>query len=78
MGRANGLMIIGVILVVLGVLGFAIPAFTTQNTENVATIGNMKIQDTQDVWHHIPPIFSGGILLLGLVLIGTSLTQRRS
>ena len=77
MGRTNGLMMIGIILVALGVLGFAIPAFTTQKTENVATIGNIKIQDTHDVWHQIPPILSGGVLVLGLILIGTGLTQKR-
>jgi hypothetical protein len=73
----NGPMIIGVILVVGGVSGFAIPAFTTQKTEEVARIGDLKIQSTEDTWHHIPPILSGGALVLGIVLIGTSLYQKR-
>lgn len=77
MGRMNGLMMIGVILVALGVVGFAIPVFTTQKTENVATIGNLKIQDTHDVWHQIPPLLSGGVLVLGLVLVGAGLARNR-
>jgi len=73
----NGLMMIGVILVAVGVLGFAIPAFTTQKTENVVTIGNLKVQDTHDVWHQIPPLLSGGVLVLGLILVGASLARKR-
>ena len=77
MGRMNGLLMIGVILIALGVVAFAIPAFTTQKTENVAMIGNLKIQDTHDVWHQIPPLLSGGVLVLGLVLVGVSLARKR-
>ena len=77
MGRTNGLMIIGVILVVVGLLGFAIPVFTTQKTEEVARIGNLKLQNTEDTSHRIPAILSGGVLVLGLIVIGTSLYQKR-
>jgi len=77
MGRMNGLMIIGVILVVGGVLGFAIPVFTTQKTEEVARIGSLKLQNTEDTSHRIPPLLSGGALVLGMILIGTSLYQKR-
>jgi hypothetical protein len=77
MARTNGLMIVGVILLVAGLLGFAIPVFTTQKTQDVVKLGDVKIQSTQDVYHSIPPILSGGVLVLGLVLIGTSLYQRR-
>ena len=77
MGRMNGLMIIGVILVVAGVLGFAIPVFTTQQTKEVARIGDLKLQNTEDTSHSIPPILSGGVLVLGIILIGASLYQKR-
>jgi hypothetical protein len=77
MGRTNGLMIIGVILVVVGLLGFAIPVFTTQKTEEVARIGNLKLQNTEDTSHSIPPILSGGVLVLGIIVIGSSLYQKR-
>lgn len=77
MGRTNGLMIIGVILVVVGLLGFAIPVFTTQQTKEVARIGDLKLQNTEDTSHSIPPILSGGVLVLGVILIGASLYQKR-
>ena len=77
MGRLNGLMAIGLILVVVGLLGFAIPVFTTQKTDVVARIGDLKLQNTEDVSHHIPQLLSGGVLILGAILIGTSLYQKR-
>jgi len=77
MGRTNGLMTLGMILVVAGLLGFAIPVFTTHRTEDVAKIGNLKIQTTEDTSHSIPPLLSGGVLALGALLIGMSLYQKR-
>jgi hypothetical protein len=76
MGR-NGLMIIGAILVIAGILGFTVPVFTTQKTEEVAKIGDLKLQNTEDTSHSIPPFLSGGVLVLGVILLGTSLYQRR-
>jgi hypothetical protein len=77
MGRMNGLMITGVVLVVAGILGLAIPVFTTQKTEEVARIGDLTLQTTEDTSHRIPEILSGGVLVLGAILIGASLYQRR-
>ena len=77
MVRTNGLLIFGIILVVVGLLGLAIPVFTTQKTEDVARIGDLKIQSTEDIYHSIPPLLTGGVLVLGIVLIGTSLYKRR-
>ena len=77
MRQMNGLMIIGIILVVAGVLGFAVPVFTTQQTKEVARIGDLKLQNTEDTSHRIPPILSGGALVLGIILIGSSLYQKR-
>ncbi len=77
MGRMNGLMVIGTILIFLGIAGLAIPVFTTQKTEEVAHVGDLKLQNTEDTSHHIPPILSGGVLVLGLVLAGAGLYQKR-
>ncbi len=77
MGRTNGLMILGVVLVVAGLLGFAIPVFTTHQTRDVARIGELKIQTTEDTPHIIPPLLSGGVLMLGVLLIGVSVYQKR-
>lgn len=77
MGRTNGLTILGVILVVVGLLGFAIPVFTTHQTKDVAKIGPLQIQTTEDTPHIIPPLLSGGVLMLGVILIGVSVYQKR-
>ena len=77
MRQMNGLMIIGIILIIAGVLGFAVPVFTTQQTKEVARIGDLKLQNTEDTSHRIPPILSGGALVLGIILIGSSLYQKR-
>jgi hypothetical protein len=68
---------IGLILVVVGILGFAIPVFTTQKTEDVVRIGDLKIQSTEDTSHRIPQLLSGGVLVLGMILLGNSLYQKR-
>jgi hypothetical protein len=77
MGRVNGLMILGVIFLVAGLAGFAIPVFTTQKTEDVAKIGDIKIQSTENTPHIIPPLLSGGAMALGVLLIGVGLYQKR-
>jgi uncharacterized membrane protein len=77
MGRMNGLLVIGVILVIVGLVGLAIPEFTTQKTDEVAKIGPVNIQSTHDTSHYIPPLVSGGVLVLGIVLVGLGATQRK-
>jgi len=61
----NGLTTGGGALVLLGLVGFAIPIFTTQQTTEVARIGDLKHQSTESTSHVIPPILSGGALVLG-------------
>jgi hypothetical protein len=73
----NGLTIAGVALVLLGLVGFAIPIFTTQQTKEVARVGDLKLQATESTSHAIPPILSGGALVLGVVLIGAGFYQKR-
>jgi hypothetical protein len=79
MGRSSitGLTIGGAILVLLGLLAFAVPVFTTQQTRDVARIGDLKLQTTESRSFVIPPLVSGGALVLGVALIGAGLYQRR-
>ena len=79
MGRSGyGLFLLtGAALVLLGALGFAIPIFTTQQTKDVAKIGDLKLQTTESTSFVIPPVLSGGVVLLGAVLIGAGFYQRR-
>ena len=76
MGRSP-MMIGGVVLVLLGLLGLVIPIFTTQQTTDVARIGDLKLQTTERTSYVIPPILSGGALVLGVLLIGAGFYQKR-
>jgi hypothetical protein len=69
-------MLAGAVLVLLGLLGFAVPFFTTQQTKDVATIGDLKLQTTESRSFAIPPLVSGGALVLGVVLIGAGVYRR--
>ena len=77
MERTNGLVIFGAVLLIVGIVGFAIPVFTTQKTEDVARIGDIKIQSTENTPHIIPPLLSGGAMALGVMSIGVGLYQKR-
>jgi hypothetical protein len=70
-------MIGGAILVLIGLIGLAIPVFTTQQTTDVARIGDVKIQSTESTSHVIPPLVTGGALVLGVLLLGAGLLQKR-
>lgn len=73
----NGLILGGAALVVLGLVGFAIPIFSTQQTKDVAKIGDLQIQAVESHSYVIPPFLSGGVLVLGVVLIGAGLYRQR-
>jgi len=73
----NGLLIGGAVLLLLGVLGFAIPIFTTEQTKEVAKIGDLKLQTTESTSYVIPPAVSAGALALGAILIGSVLYRKR-
>ena len=71
-------IIAGAFLVALGLVGFAMPMFTTQQTTEVARIGDLRLQTTESRSHVVPPLLSGGVLVLGVILIGTGLYRRGS
>jgi hypothetical protein len=73
----KGIVIIGAILVILGLVGLATPVFTTSQTKNVATLGDLKVQATEQTPHSIPPLLSGGVMILGVVLVGAGLYRNR-
>jgi len=71
------LVVVGAVLVILGLIGFAIPIFTTQETTELARVGELKLQATESTSHIIPPLLSGGVLVLGIVLIGAGLYRKK-
>jgi hypothetical protein len=79
LGRSplTGLLPGGTVLVFLGLLGFAIPIFTAERTTDVANIGGLELQSTQSTSYVIPPLVSGGAMVLGVVLIAAGFYRRR-
>jgi hypothetical protein len=73
----NKLVIIGIIVAILGVVGFAVPVITTHHTEDVAKIGDLKVQTKEENQHVIPPAASAAVLVLGIVLIGAGVMQSK-
>jgi hypothetical protein len=70
------IMAVGAILVLIGVLGFAIPYFTTSHTSDVAQVGDMKLQTTESTGHAIPPMAAGAALVLGVLMLGVGLYKK--
>ncbi len=77
MGRSmNMLMILGTLLALLGVVGLAIPVFTTHQMTDVAKVGDLKVQTQENTSHTVPPLVAGSALILGIVLIGGGFYRR--
>jgi hypothetical protein len=71
------IVIVGTILVLLGLLGLAMPEFTTHETKNVVALGDLKIQANEPTQHSIPPIVSGAAIIVGVVLLGSGLYRKQ-
>ncbi len=67
----------GVVIALLGILGLAIPVFTTSQTKDIAKLGDVKIQSTEQNTHVVPQSLSAGLLVLGIVLVGAGVYARR-
>ena len=78
MGRfsTNGLIVVGAVLILLGIAGFTTPIFTTQQTKDVARVGDLKLQATESTTHIVPPVLAGAALVLGVVLIGAGFYRK--
>ncbi len=66
----KGIVILGSVIALLGLLGLAIPVFSTSQTKDVAKIGDLKIQANEETSHVVPPMLAGGALVIGLVMVG--------
>lgn len=65
----KSLPMIGAILALLGIVAMAFPAFWTSNTKEVAKLGDVTVQNRENVLHVIPPAASIGVIVLGGILI---------
>lgn len=76
-GPKSGLMITGAIVALLGVLAIAIPVFTTEQTKEVAKIGDLKLTANEQETHFVPPFVGPAALGIGIVLMGAAFVGRR-
>lgn len=74
----NKMAAIGAIVLVLGAGGLAYPYFTTQHTEDLAKVGDLKLQTTEKDHHHIPQALAGTLLVLGVVMLSAGLIKKSS
>jgi len=65
----------GAVLVLLGILGLAIPVFTTSQPRRGSNLGDLKIQNTEHL-RTSSPSFERWSAPAGVVLIGAGLYQR--
>ena len=74
----KSLPMIGAILALLGIVALAFPAFWTSNTKEVAKLGDVTVQNRENVLHVIPPAASIGAIVLGgcLIVAGVVLKDR--
>jgi hypothetical protein len=68
---------LGALITLLGILGLAAPVFTTSQTKDVVNLGDLKIQSTEHSTHVVPEALSAAALVLGVLLLGAGLYQRR-
>ena len=66
----------GALLALLGLFGLAVPLFTTEQSKEVAHVGDLKLQTTQTTAYAVPTLVSGGAVVLGIALIGAALYRR--
>ena len=71
------IIILGAVLAIAGLIGLTYPVFTTSHTEDVAKLGSLKLQSKEQTSHWIPPAASGGLIVLGAVLIVAGVVIRR-
>ncbi len=72
----KGLILIGAALALLGLIGLAMPYFTTTETKDVVKLGDLSVQSKEQTPHEIPPLVSGGVLAIGLVMMGAGMMKR--
>ncbi len=72
----KALIIIGIVLVIAGLIGLAYPAFTTSQNKEVAKLGPLNLQEQQEQTHFVPPLVSGGVIVVGFIVLGAGLLRR--
>jgi hypothetical protein len=73
---SRSLFLAGALILLLGVAGIAVPYFTTEQTRDVANVGPLHVQATEQKSHIIPPLLSEAAIGVGIVLMGVAFVRR--
>ena len=74
----RSLTTIGVILIILGVLGFAIPRIVVTEERTVLDVGPIEVQAEQERSIPIPDVAAGVAVVAGLVMVVAGSGSRRA
>jgi hypothetical protein len=73
----NGLIVAGAVLALLGALAIAVPMFTTEETTEIARIGDVTVTAKEETPHVIPSYLGPAGLAVGVILVGFAFVRRR-
>jgi len=68
--------VIGIILIVIGIIGFAIGGFSYTHEKQDAKVGPLDISHKQTSTIPIPPILSGIALIGGIALVAVGVKSK--
>ena len=67
---------VAILLILLGIVGFVIPMVVMPHNREVAHIGDLKLQATEETVYSVPPYLAGGLIVLGVLMIGGGRLRR--
>jgi hypothetical protein len=67
--RSDQMRTVGIILIVLGIAGFALGGISFTRERTVAEVGPIELQAEERETLPIPPLASGAALLAGIALV---------
>ena len=74
----RSLSTIGVILIILGILGFVIPRITFTQESTAIDVGPLEVTTETERSIPIPDIAAGAAVVAGIVLVAMGTNSRRS
>ncbi len=72
----KSILMAGAAILLLGLAGLAIPVFTTQQTHEVAKLGDVHVEANETQQHVIPPLLAEGAVAVGIVLLVVGAVKR--
>lgn len=72
----NIVTILGIILIILGIVGFSYKYFSYTTQEKVAQIGSVQVTNEEENVVAVSPALSGTILVAGLVLVAIGISRK--